>query len=82
VLALKRLSRFCNIIPLIAKADTLTRDELADFKKRINEVILFMTFCLNLFFKKVRKQGYYELLFKKGFFLKLLINVGFAVPSN
>ncbi|KAJ3630088.1 hypothetical protein Zmor_027082, partial [Zophobas morio] len=37
VKALKRLSRFCNIIPLIAKADTLTRDELADFKKRINE---------------------------------------------
>lgn len=36
---MKRLGSRVNLIPVIAKADTLTPQDLADFKKRIREVI-------------------------------------------
>ena len=37
---MKRLGTRVNLIPIIAKADTLTPDDLARFKQRVNEVIV------------------------------------------
>lgn len=37
---MKRLGTRVNLIPVIAKADTLTQNDLATFKQRIREVIL------------------------------------------
>ncbi|KAJ3120210.1 hypothetical protein HK098_004784 [Nowakowskiella sp. JEL0407] len=37
---MKRLGPRVNVIPVVAKADTLTQPELAAFKKRVNEDIL------------------------------------------
>ncbi|SCU96443.1 LAME_0F16270g1_1 [Lachancea meyersii CBS 8951] len=36
---MKRLSRFTNVLPIIARADSFTKDELAKFKKQIMDDI-------------------------------------------
>ena len=36
---MKRVSRYTNVLPIISKADTLTREELSNFKKNILEDI-------------------------------------------
>ncbi len=38
---MKKLGEYCNVVPVIAKADTLTLDERAAFKRRIQEEIAF-----------------------------------------
>jgi cell division control protein 12 len=37
--AMTRLGKRCNLIPVIAKADTLTPDALKSFKERIRDCI-------------------------------------------
>lgn len=36
---MKRLSSFVNLIPVIAKADTLTEDEVISFKQRVHQFL-------------------------------------------
>ena len=55
---MKRLHDRVNIIPVIAKADTLTSDELRLFKKSImqdilNEKIKFMNFLIVIMMMKI-----------------------------
>ncbi|ORZ36323.1 neuronal-specific septin-3 [Catenaria anguillulae PL171] len=39
IVALRQLSEICNVVPIIAKSDSLTLDERAAFKQRIKEEI-------------------------------------------
>jgi septin 3/9/12 len=41
ILVMKKLSEICNLIPVIAKSDSLTPEERVAFKKRIKEEIEF-----------------------------------------
>jgi len=41
---MKRLHEKVNIIPLIAKADTLTPEECQQFKKQVS--VLLYTYCI------------------------------------
>jgi septin 3/9/12 len=41
ITAMKKIAKVANVVPVIAKADTLTRAELVDFKKRIKAEIDF-----------------------------------------
>ncbi len=41
LVVLKKLSDICNVIPVIAKSDSLTLEERAAFKKRIKEELAF-----------------------------------------
>lgn len=36
---MKKVSEKCNLVPLISKADSFTRDELANYKQKINDLI-------------------------------------------
>lgn len=39
VLAMKKISRYANVIPVIGRADSFTKTEIINFKRRINEDI-------------------------------------------
>jgi len=41
---MKRLHNKVNIVPVIAKADTLTHDECTKFKKQVKKYIFFIIF--------------------------------------
>ncbi len=45
---MKRLHDKVNIIPMIAKADTLTPDECREFKKTVSEICTFRDFMSRL----------------------------------
>lgn len=45
---MKRLHEKVNIIPLIAKADTLTPEECQQFKKQVGKMSWFLSFCVRL----------------------------------
>jgi len=46
IIVLKKLSDICNVIPVIAKADSLTLEERTAFKKRIKEELAFNNIVL------------------------------------
>jgi len=39
VLAMKRMSKYVNVLPVVSRADSFTKTELINFKRRINEDI-------------------------------------------
>ena len=41
IVVLKKLSEFVNVVPVIAKSDSLTLEERAEFKERIREEFKF-----------------------------------------
>ena len=41
IVVLKKLSEFVNVVPVIAKSDSLTLEERAEFKARIKEEFAF-----------------------------------------
>lgn len=46
---MKHLSKVVNIIPVIAKADTMTLEEKSEFKQRVRRsFLLFLSPCLPL----------------------------------
>lgn len=42
---MRRLHTKVNLIPVIAKSDTLTDDEIAAFKQRVSAILLHLTFA-------------------------------------
>lgn len=46
---MKELDKKVNIIPIIAKADTISRQELLQFKKKVGEMIVYTkNVCVNM----------------------------------
>ena len=53
---MRRLHQKVNLIPVIAKADTLTDDEITEFKQRVcssNDVMKIASVVLHFFFHQV-----------------------------
>lgn len=59
IVVLKKLSEVVNVVPVIAKSDSLTIDERAAFKQRVNMNSHFWLekFPKNVFFFIVVDQG-------------------------